>query len=564
MNREVHSTSMTVKKKIRAALLLGCALGGAGDLAVAADQASPAATPAQGAGGDGAQVKALEKQLKAVQAQLRELAQQNRELLEHQKLMDREIQQQQQQLAQQAAAQAQLNAQVQQVEAGAQPSATAGGAHAGVQGQVAQAGASAAGAAGANSSVLPDTTTAIPSATPSGAPPGATPGAMTSLAAFAQNVHLWGYGELYYTDPVHDRQRAQADLARAVFGIGYTFDSRTEFNSEYEVEHAVASSSDVGEFEVEQFYLDRQLNDWVTVRAGLFLMPFGMLNEHHEPTNFYGVQRNFVETLIIPSTWREGGFNFHGDTPQGFGWNVGLTTGFDLSKWDFAPEFPQYTTALELEDTGSAPLQATHQELALANAHDLSQYIALSYFGVPGLTIGGAISSGKAVSVPAPPNAPIAGSQRVTLWEGHVRWTPNKFDLSALYARGTISNLAGTNAENPGSPNPIPSSFYGYFFQGAYDVWSRGEYRVSPFVRWEVYNMGASYEGTPGPMIPSGSIPLTGAPGDYGLWPRNEDRVWTVGANLYASPHVVLKLDYQHFMINSGFTRFDLGLGLNF
>ena len=69
-----------------------------------------------------------------------------------------------------------------------------------------------------------------------------------------------------------------------------------------------------GEFEVEQFYVDRRLNDAVTVRAGLFLMPFGLLNENHEPTNFYGVQRNFVETLIIPSTWREGGFNLHGDT----------------------------------------------------------------------------------------------------------------------------------------------------------------------------------------------------------------------------------------------------------
>ena len=567
MNREANSISMTINRKIRAALLLGCALSGTGGLAMAADQTS-AATPAQGAsGGDSAEVKAMEKQLKAVQAQLRELAEQNRQLMEHQKVLDHEIQQQQQQLAQQAAAQAQLNAQVAAAVGGGAGGqgqvAGVAGAQAGAQGQVAQAGPAGTPASGgaANTSALPDTTT---SAIPSGGTPTEQPGAMSALNTFAQNIHLWGYGEIYYTDPVHDRERAQADLARAVFGIGYSFDSRTEFNSEYEVEHAVASSSDVGEFEVEQFYLDRQLNDLVTVRAGLFLMPFGMLNEHHEPTNFYGVQRNFVETLIIPSTWREGGFNFHGDTPQGFGWNVGLTTGFDLSKWDFAPEFPQYTTALEMEDNDVAPLQATHQELALANAHDLSQYVALSYFGVPGLTVGGAISTGKAVSVPAPPNAPIAGSQRVTLWEGHVRWTPDRFDLSALYARGTISNLAGTNAENPGSPNPIPSSFYGYFFQGAYDVWQQGEYRVSPFARWEVYNMGASYEGTPGPMIPTGSIPLTGAPGDYGLWPRNQDRVWTVGANLYASPHIVLKLDYQHFMINSGFTRFDVGLGLNF
>jgi hypothetical protein len=547
MNREATSNSMITTKKIRAALLLGCALG-ASDLAAAAGQtdAAPAAptAPAQVApDSDKADVKALQKQLKEMQAQLRALAEQNKALLEHQKLIDREIQQQQQLLAQQQAAmQAQLSAQA--AAGGAQPGQR--GALPG-QGQVVQSPA-------APNSALPDTSPT----------PETQMGATGPLATLAQNIKLWGYGELYYTDPVHDRERAQADLARAVFGIGYSFDSRTEFNSEYEVEHAVASASDPGEFEVEQFYVDRELNDAVTVRGGLFLMPFGLLNEHHEPTNFYGVQRNFVETLIIPSTWREGGFNFHGDTQTGFGWNVGLTTGFDLSKWNFAPEFPQYTTALELEDNDVAPLQSTHQELALANAHDLSQYISLSYFGVPGLTVGGAIFSGKAVSVPAPPNAPIPGNQRVTLWEGHVRWTPDKFDLSALYAHGHISNLTGTNIEYPGSPNPIPSDFYGYFFQAAYDVWSQGDYRLSPFARWEVYNMGSSYEGTSGPDIPLGITPLTAAPGDYGLWPRDQDRLWTLGANLYITPHVVVKVDYQHFMINKEFTRFDLGLGLNF
>jgi hypothetical protein len=561
MNREVKSKSMTTTNRIQAALLLGCALG-ASELAAAARQTEPApAAPAQGAsGGDSAEVKALQKQLRAVQAQLRELAQQNKALLEHQKVIDRQIQQQQDLLAkQQAAMQAQLGAAGGgQVAPGAQ--GQRGVAAQPGQGQVAQAPGASGGAAGTSAGAA-GSNSALPDTSPT---PEAPMGASGPLATLAQNIKLWGYGEVYYMNPIHDRERAQADLARAVFGIGYSFDSRTEFNSEYEVEHAVSSASDPGEFEVEQFYVDRQLNDAVTVRAGLFLMPFGLLNEHHEPTNFYGVQRNFVETLIIPSTWREGGLNFHGDTQSGFGWNVGVTTGFDLSKWDFAPEFPQYTTALELEDSDVAPLQSTHQELALANGHDLSQYVALSYFGLPGLTVGGAISTGKAVSVAAPPNAPIAGSQRVTLWEGHVRWTPDKFDLSALYAHGSISNLAGTNAENPGSPNPIPSTFYGYYFQAAYDVWQHGDYRLSPFTRWEVYNMGSSYEGTRGPMIPAGSIPLTGAPGDYGLWPRNFDRVWTIGANLYVTPHVVLKLDYQHFLINNDFTRVDVGLGLNF
>jgi hypothetical protein len=276
------------------------------------------------------------------------------------------------------------------------------------------------------------------------------------------------------------------------------------------------------------------------------------------------VQRNFVETLIIPSTWREGGFNLHGEAPFGFGWNAGLTTGFDLSKWNFAPEFPPYTSALNLEDSDIAPLQASHQELALANAQHLSQYLALSYFGLPGLVVGGAISTGDAVKVPAPPNAPIPGNQRVTLWEGHARWTPGRFDLSALYAHGAISNVAIANVSNPGSPNPIPSDFYGYYLQAGYTAWDRGEYRLVPFARWERYDMGARYDGTAGPTLPSGLVPISANPGDYGYWPINRDRLWTVGANFYTTPHVVFKVDYQWFDVNRNFTRLDLGLGLAF
>jgi hypothetical protein len=461
------------------------------------------------------QIQALQQQLAVVQAQMKQLAEQNQTLLQKELVLERQV-------AQQSLA----------AQAPAAPM-TPG----------------AAGSAGA--------------AVSAGGTPAATTAAASAGAAFS-NVRLWGYGEIYYTHPTRDPGKTQADLARAVFGIGYSFDDRTEFNSEFEVEHAVASSSDVGEFEVEQFYVDRRLSDAATLRAGLFLMPFGLLNEHHEPTNFYGVQRNFVETLIIPSTWREGGFNVHGDIAQGISWNAGVITGFDLSKWNYAPEFPQYSTALGLEDSNSAPLQSTHQELALANAHDLSQYIALGYYGVPGLSLGAAISSGKAVKVPAAPNAPIMGSQRVTLWEAHARWTPAKFDLSALYAHGSISNLGAANASNPGSPNPIPSAFYGYFAQAAYGLWEHGDYRLAPFVRWERYNMGSRYAGTAGPVLPLGAVPLSATRGDYGYWPHNQDRVWTVGANFYTTPHVVFKADYQWFEVNGDFNRFDLGLGLNF
>jgi hypothetical protein len=396
------------------------------------------------------------------------------------------------------------------------------------------------------------TAAAHPASAPA-APPTAAAAAVRAPAtnSLFENLSLWGYGEIYYTHPTHEPSLTEFDLARAVFGIGYKFDDRTLFNSEYEVEHAVSSASDVGEFEVEQFYVDRQLGDKIAVRAGLFLMPFGLLNEYHEPTNYYGVQRNFVETLIIPSTWREGGLGFHGDTDIGLAWNAGITSDQDLAKWDFAPRVPQYSTALDLEDSGVAPLQATHQELAHAKGGHLAQYVALNYNGVPGLKVGAGVFTGKLATVAAPSNALIPDDQRVTLWEAHARWTPGNFDIAALYAHGAISNLAAINASNPGSPNPIPTSFLGYYGQIAYLGWAKGGYRLVPFVRWEHYNMGASYQGLSGPVI------RPGVPAPY-------DRVWTYGANYYLGPHVVLKADYQSFHTNSDFSRYDLGLGLNF
>lgn len=492
------------------------------------------------------EIQALQQQLEAVRAQLKQLAEQNQALIQHQQQIERTLSEQQ--LA--------LQRPQGPAGAGSSPSGTPATASADAASSTATAPAAVPASAGSGAMA----STALPAA--------ATPAQGTSAlpetrpasfgAGALDNVRLWGYGEIYYSRPGRDTARTTADLARAVFGIGYRFDDRTEFNSEYEVEHAVSSSADPGEFEVEQFYVDRELTDRATLRAGLFLLPFGFINEHHEPTHFYGVQRNFVETLIIPSTWREGGLSLHGDSSIGLTWSAGLTTGVNLSHWDFFPEFPQFTTALELENNGPAPLQASHQELALANARHLSQYLSLNYVGIPGLNVGGAVFTGKAEQAPG-----TAGDSRVTLWEGHARWTPGRFDLSALYAHGAISNVADANRANPGSPNPIPSAFYGYFLQAAYGAWEYGDYRLNPFVRWEYFDMGSQYSGAL-PQIPSGTIPLSDSPGDFGLWPQNRDRVWTAGINFYVTPHVVFKADYQWFDLNKAFNRLDLGLGLSF
>ena len=176
-------------------------------------------------------------------------------------------------------------------------------------------------------SVLPEAGTSSAAALPDVASASGLPASAVAGSAGGPT-----FGELNYSRPSGDASATTADLARFVLGAGYRFDERTRFVSELELEHAVSSSTDVGEVEVEQAYIEHELGGSLYARAGLILIPSGTLNESHEPTRYYGVFRNSVETAIIPSTWREGGVALQGLTRGGLRWDVGVTTGFDLSK----------------------------------------------------------------------------------------------------------------------------------------------------------------------------------------------------------------------------------------
>jgi hypothetical protein len=356
----------------------------------------------------------------------------------------------------------------------------------------------------------------------------------SSLAA-SNDTTIGGYGELNYNHPVHDSSASQADVRRAVITFGHRFDDQTRMYGEFEFEHAVVSADDAGEAEVEQLYVEHQLDNHYGFRGGLMLMPFGLINEHHEPTAYYGVERNVVETAIIPSTWREGGIAFYGNTEGGFDWNVGATTGFNLSKWD------------STSDEGrESPLASIHQELQLARARDIAFYASGNYRGVPGLLVGAAAFTGKAGQGAADF---AAGAARVTLWDVHARWQPGPFDLSAVYAHGTISDTEDLNLTFIGNPTPVPKSFYGGYLQGAWHAWSGGEKSLTPFLRYERVNTAASFEPVPlGLGVPTGPT----------------ETIWTAGANFNLGSSVVFKIDYQKFDKNRDSDRFDLGLGYQF
>jgi len=362
-------------------------------------------------------------------------------------------------------------------------------------------------------------------------------------AKASSDTTFGGYGEMAYNNYRKDTSRNQADLRRFVLFFGHRFDDRLSFNSEVEWEHAVTSADDKGEAEIEQAYLNYSFSPGVNLKAGLFLMPFGFINQSHEPPVFYGVERNNVETRIIPTTWREGGVGLYGSTDFGLAWDLGVTTGFNLSKFD----------------DQSSPLRAVHQELQLASARDLATYGALNYRGVPGLTVGGAVFSGNSAQGNAAFKADntqpdFTGiSARVTLWDVHARWQSGGADLQALYAKGTLgdadkidSTLRSFNNLNGTTRPYVPSGFYGWLVQGAYTVWRRGNMSLAPFVRYEKYNTQAS--------MPLGIV----------ADPANADRVTTIGFSFKPHPQVVLKADYQKFRDNPANDRVNLGLGYMF
>lgn len=357
--------------------------------------------------------------------------------------------------------------------------------------------------------------------------------AVTAMAPQGPATVLTGYGEINYTRPTKATDKTQLDLRRFVLGLQHRINDRTKIVGELEVEHAVTSASDPGEVALEQAYIEHQLTPTLAARGGLFLMPVGLLNETHEPTAFYGVERNFVETAIIPTTWREAGAQVIANFDNGLTLQGGISTSFDLTKWDATSS-----------EGAESPLGSTHQEAAQAKARNLAWFGAANWRGVPGLLVGASLFSGNATHGQAG-----FANARVTLADVHARWTPGRWDLSALYARGSISNTDSLNLALIGNPTLIPKSFDGWYVQGAYKLWQQGGYTLSPFVRLERFNTARAFADLGTGLTPDAA---------------RTEQVATVGANFWVTRSVVLKADYQRFRVNTQANRVNVGLGWSF
>jgi hypothetical protein len=322
---------------------------------------------------------------------------------------------------------------------------------------------------------------------------------------------IGGYGELHYNSIDSDAGDSdEIDFHRFVLYVGHEFNDRTRFFSELELEHSLAGDGQPGEVELEQAYVDFALTENTSALAGLFLLPVGIINETHEPTTFYGVERNDVENIILPSTWWEAGAALHGRLASGLSWQTAVHSGL----------------AIPTSGSSAFRVRSGRQKVAEALASDPAYTFRLKYTGIPGLELAASYQYQS-----DPSQVTDDGLDSGQLFTTHAIYQRGAFGLRVLYG---VWDFDGAAVEAAGADRQD-----GWYIEPSYRLTEN----------WGVY---ARYED------------LDGA--------RSQDQFTQgeIGLNYWPVPGIVFKIDYrdrEHTLPGQAardFTAVDLGFGFAF
>lgn len=335
--------------------------------------------------------------------------------------------------------------------------------------------------------------------------------AIKTAAAKDSKTSIGGYGELHYNNLENQGagdDKDEIDFHRFVLFFDHEFTDRLRLFTELELEHSLAGEGKEGEVELEQAYIQYDINDKHRVNAGLFLLPIGLLNETHEPNTFYGVERNSVESRIIPTTWWEGGVMFSGELAQGFSYDVAATGGLKTSSGsDYA-------------------VRSGRQKVSEALADDFAYTARLKWTGIPGVELASSIQYQEDITQSLDPDAGSA-----FLWEAHAAIQKGDFGLRALYATW---DLDGDGPESVGADEQT-----GWYIEPSYKILDN----LGVFARYSEWDNQA------------------------GNSSDSEVEEWTLGVNWWLDPQVAVKFDYQDQDAeneDNEFDGFNVGIGYQF
>jgi hypothetical protein len=318
------------------------------------------------------------------------------------------------------------------------------------------------------------------------------------------------------------------DFHRFVLLFTHSFTPRIRFMGELELEHAfVEGLEEAGELELEQAYIDFLITRRFNVRAGMLLMPVGIINERHEPPVYNGVERPLVDTVVIPTTWFETGGGVHGEFSGGWRYRAYVTAPLDA-----------------LEFSADEGLRGGLQKGSRSVVHGAAVAGRVEYVGVRGLQIGASLWRGPANVTLRPIDS------RVSLVEADARYARGRLELRGQLATVAIDEAGAINdavGRLTGVPPNVAERLRGWYGEAAYRVWNAGPARdLVAFARYERFDTQR--------RLPAGYVPL-----------EEFDRsALTIGLTYFPEPDVAVKADYTR-LANAGDlvpTRHLINLGL--
>ena len=380
-----------------------------------------------------------------------------------------------------------------------------------------------------------------------------------------ENFRVGGYGEMvanrmdygfnrFTGSGTSSMTRSTISIPRFVLALDYKFSPKWILGAEIEFEYGgtgiareIEYSDEGGEYEteiekggevaIEQFHITRLIHRSVNVRVGHIILPVGLTNSHHEPINFFGTSRPEGETKILPSTWHETGFELFGSFGKGaasFSYQAQVVSGLNPN-------------GFRRQDWVNQGKQGAFE---VANFSSPAFVGRLDYHGVRGMRIGLSayycaetaknadkpermVYKDKALKVPVTILTADAEYKnqnviaRANAVYGHLGESMELYNVnknlsnSSGYSRTYAAKVAVSYAAEAGYN-------VGSFFKGEKAP------RVFVFGRYEYYN------------------PQEKAATGMTVDKRFQTDMYTVGANWYALPNLVIKGDYSHRSIGKG------------
>jgi hypothetical protein len=410
-------------------------------------------------------------------------------------------------------------------------------------------------AAGQQQPLLPP----LPGEAPAANKPGDKPilGVLDSPVA---GLSIGAYGEIKYgwhQNPAAGGQWQNGfDAHRLVLLPTYAIAPNIIFNAEIEFEHGgIAFDPDDklrGSVDVEQVFVDFLILDQLNWRSpGIDLIPIGYINQHHEPTQFYSVNRPELYNGLIPSTWRAGATSFYGTIADGIKYQVQASTSLEDFGDDFGLRIEANTVPPGFYLPGIDGLNAlAFSRPPVGDFRQLSNTVAYAAkldFTPPFLP-----GLGWSMSAYYSPNTTprgahdefgnLLGGSNLTMFDAEFRYRIPKtpVELRGEYVFVNFGNPANLRANNDGDPtNNVGKTMYGYSGEIAFHLplgtILKTEWEAVPFYRYTYQNLQtAGFAGT------DANLP-TGA---------GQIHYHTLGLAVFPTPKIVLKATYQHIKNN--------------